>query len=187
MKGNQNIINISFRNKEAGWKNYTLAIDGRNDKQQLLSARENTFMNGFLHNLYLRPSCYACPLKPLRSVSDITIADYWGIENILPEFDDNKGVSLVMINTVKGKAIYDKLEKEDRETTYAEAIAGNSRIENSAIVPIKRAVFFKRWKRGKLSPLINRLTRRSIVKKIIIFVLKNIGLYAFIKAMAKGI
>lgn len=28
---------------------------------------------------------------------DITIADYWGIEKVAPEFDDNKGVSLVLV------------------------------------------------------------------------------------------
>jgi coenzyme F420-reducing hydrogenase beta subunit len=185
MKDNQNIINVNFRNKAEGWKNYVLSIDRKNDEQQLMAVRENTFMNGFLQNLYLRPSCYACPLKPLKSVSDITIGDYWGVQNILPEFDDNKGVSLVMINTLKGKTIYDKLEKDDRETTYAEAIAGNSKVEESAIKPMKRAVFFKRWKQGKLTPLINKLTRPSIAKKTIVSIFKMIGLYDFAKTLLK--
>jgi hypothetical protein len=186
MKNNSSIININFRNKEAGWKKYTFAIIGINGNRKYFSSSKNIFMNGFLQNLYLRPSCYQCPSKLLKSGSDITIADYWGIQNILPEFDDDKGVSLVMINTVKGKMIYDQLEKDDRETTYTNAVNVNTKIEDSAIMPVKRELFFKKWKNGKLSPLINKLTKHSMGRKIIILVLKKIKLYAFVKAMIKG-
>ena len=43
---------------------------------------------------------------------DITIADYWGIENAAPEFDDNKGVSLVLINNDKGNKIFDAIKEQ---------------------------------------------------------------------------
>jgi hypothetical protein len=109
---------------------------------------KNVFMKGFLHDLYLQPSCYQCPSKSLKSGSDITIADYWGIQNILSEFDDDKGVSLVMINTDKGKMIYDKLEKNDRETSYGSALSGNPSIEKSVKMPPKRFVFFNDWKKA---------------------------------------
>jgi hypothetical protein len=185
MENNSSIITINFRNKEVGWKKYTFTINDKNGNKKSFSSSENIFMNGFLQNLYLRPSCYQCPSKLLKSGSDITIADYWGVQTILPGFDDDKGVSLVMINTVKGKMIYDQLEKDDRETTYTNAVIVNTKIEKSAIMPAKRTLFFKKWKNGKLSPLINKLTKRSMGRKIIILVLKKIGLYAFIKAMIK--
>ena len=61
-------------------------------------------MRGFLANLYTRPSCFACPAKELKSGSDITLGDYWGIAITQPELDDDKGVSAVVVNTEKGQA-----------------------------------------------------------------------------------
>lgn len=70
---------------------------------------ENIFMKGFLANLYLRPSCYKCKAKNGAANSDITIADYWGIQRFHPDFDDDKGVSAVFIHTCKGKGIFNDL------------------------------------------------------------------------------
>ena len=55
-------------------------------------------MRAFLSDLILRPSCYECKAKAGRSGSDITIADFWGVQNILSGFDDDKGVSLLLVN-----------------------------------------------------------------------------------------
>ena len=60
----------------------------------------------------MRPSCYECKYKRINHPGDITIADYWGIEKIAPDFDDNKGVSLVLINNEKGREIFKKTEKD---------------------------------------------------------------------------
>lgn len=59
-------------------------------------------MNLFLNDIILRPSCYACKFKGGRSNSDLTIADCWGIKQLTSEMDDDKGISLVMINTNTG-------------------------------------------------------------------------------------
>ncbi len=63
-------------------------------------------MKGFLSDLYLRPSCYSCTAKNYRSGSDLSLADYWGVEHIHPEFYDDKGVSLITINSQKGLEIF---------------------------------------------------------------------------------
>jgi ferredoxin len=117
------------------------------------------FVKGFLNNIYLRPSCYACPVKPLRSGSDITIGDYFGIKNIRPLFYDTKGISLVLIHSVKGYGIYRQLKKKDRETDYYTALFGNKCIEKSVAVPIVRAVFFQKWKTEDITRLISKLIR----------------------------
>ena len=64
-------------------------------------------MRGFLSHLSLRPSCHACPSKNGKSASDISIADFWGIENIDAAFSDNQGVSMLLINTQKGKQLWE--------------------------------------------------------------------------------
>ena len=89
------IKGISFRDKCLGWKKYSFALtfseataDGEKNTVLLSSVfTENLYMNVFLSNLSLRLSCYACPAKAGKSGSDITIADFWGIEDVLPDFE----------------------------------------------------------------------------------------------------
>ena len=69
-------------------------------------------MKVFLKDLCLRPSCYDCHSKSLHRNSDITLADFWGIKEICPEMYDNKGTSLVFINSDKGKKLFDEILKD---------------------------------------------------------------------------
>jgi coenzyme F420-reducing hydrogenase beta subunit len=191
----QRIIGIKFRDKIYGWSyNYIFSISylSENTKGKMLffteTSQTNSFAKGFLKNIYLRLSCYKCPVKSLKSGSDITLGDYWKIWNVLPEFDDKKGVSLVMVNTEKGKKFYELLNKKDHETTYAEAIAGNSMIEKSTMLPAKRTLFFEKWLNEPIIPLINKLTRDSVkrrFKKTIIALLRKFKILPFVKALLK--
>lgn len=97
------ITGISFRDKKLGWKKFSFVVRGKSagqaDKNSVLLSdihQNNVYMKAFLSDLILRPSCYGCRAKGGRSGSDITIADFWGIQNIMPDFDDDKGVSLVL-------------------------------------------------------------------------------------------
>lgn len=106
-EGDVLIENISFRDKRLGWKKYSFALTlsvpiGHGEKNTVLlseSLNKNIFLRGFLANLYLRPSCYACPAKSFKSESDLTIGDFWSIERVMPEVWDDKGVSVVFVNT----------------------------------------------------------------------------------------
>jgi coenzyme F420-reducing hydrogenase beta subunit len=175
MIGGGGIGRIGFRDKIWGWKILTFAISyevteiSRFDEDPVRvkfveSSDRTPFMKGFLQNLYLRPSCYNCPAKSLSSGSDITIGDYWGILNFLPDFDDDKGVSLVMVNSQKGREIYEILTKEDIQTTYLDAFAGNQVIEKSVVMPVERNIFFSRWQHESLFKLISRLTAFSLLE-----------------------
>lgn len=61
----------------------------------------------FYKNLSLRPVCYECPFSGKKRVSDITIADFWGYEVLKPHLNDNKGISLVLVNTLKGQQVFE--------------------------------------------------------------------------------
>ena len=70
-------------------------------------------MKAFLQNLILRHSCYDCSFKNYKTCSDITLGDFWGVETLFPEdknFLDNKGVSVALINSIKGKKLFDKIK-----------------------------------------------------------------------------
>ena len=182
------IENINFRNKiQSGWKNYCFSITMKQSKKSIIEPHlKNDWMNGFLHHVYIRPSCSSCPAKSFSSKSDISIGDYWGIQNILPKFDDDKGVSLVFVLSEKGNEFFSKIKAETIETNYQDALIGNPIIIKSINLHPKRNNFYKSLQKSpntvsvirKYSklPLRDRY-RSSLIKvlvkmKIINFILK---------------
>ena len=143
------ITNITFRDKTTGWKNYSFTTHFANQVNIKTAFSEisyqNPYMQGFLKDLYLRPSCYVCPAKKGKSHSDITIADYWGINQYLPEFDDDRGISLIMVNTGKGQSKYDLLAVLNIETPYEQALSNNSSIEHSVAILKLRKYFWRAY------------------------------------------
>ena len=98
----------TFRYKEKGWRGYNIKAEFVNGKSKINTPDIKIYSYIYSSNLALRPSCYYCKFANLKRPSDITIGDFWGIEKIMPEIDDDKGVSLVLINTSKGKEIFEK-------------------------------------------------------------------------------
>jgi len=105
-KENKKIVDVDFRDKKNfGWAAHkdTVIFD---DGSQYSG---DVFTKLFYGHNILRKACFGCPYRNLNRVGDISIADCWGIATEYPEFDDNKGVSLVIVNTLKGKEIYKSL------------------------------------------------------------------------------
>lgn len=139
------ITDISFRDKKDGWKNYYFMIRTSNGNINYEKAGDNIYMNGFLKDLYLRPSCYDCKFKTLNRASDITLADFWGIDKVLPELYDERGVSLCWTSSEKGRDI---LVEALEQTVYCkvdlqEAIRHNSSAIKSVNMHKNRDKFFK--------------------------------------------
>lgn len=66
-----------------------------------------SYIYTFYKNLNVRRSCAKCPYTNLQRVSDITLADFWGWQNSVPEMNkDDRGISLVLLNTEKGKELF---------------------------------------------------------------------------------
>ena len=70
-----------------------------------ISYKKNDYMKAFLHDYILRPSCYACQFKYNNISSDLIIGDFWGINKKLKKFDDDLGISEILINTKKGESL----------------------------------------------------------------------------------
>ena len=104
---------------------------------------ENLFLRGFLKDLYLRPSCYACPSKQLRSGSDITLGDWWGINTLMPEIDDDRGISAVTVNTDKGCMALASASVKLYSLPYVELTKRNPALVHSCAIPENRARFFQ--------------------------------------------
>lgn len=105
-----NIKQIDFRNKSSGWRNFSLYVKG--DKKNINTLHfKDTYMIAFLKNYTLRESCYCCKFKNNKSLSDITMGDFWGIENFtnLP-FKIDLGVSFMQVNTDKGLNLFNEIK-----------------------------------------------------------------------------
>lgn len=165
---NSKISDIKFRDKERGWKKYSFVTKFENGSIYSKISREDIYMKGFLNNLYLRPSCYECKAKNFKSGSDISLADYWGIESKHSNFDDDIGVSLVLVNSKKGKNIIDSLENtiEILKTDLEYAINQNPCIIKSVNYNYKREEFFKRFNGDNFDKLVIKYTRVPLINKL---------------------
>lgn len=124
------ITNINFRDKQFGWHSYFFTY--RVNKKKFCSSN---FASFFFSNLGMRDLCYSCKYKNLNRVGDITIGDFWGIEKSFKTFPDKKGVSLVILNTNKGRMFFDQC-KDD--FYYVEAKKEQC-LQRSLIGPINRS------------------------------------------------
>ena len=143
---NASFSEIAFRDKCNGWKQLTLCI--RNQEEELLKekAGENSYMNGFLGNLYLRPSCSECPYTTCQRIGDITLGDFWGIQNFKKKLDDDKGTSLLLINNRKGRELLEKIKpllKVCEERPLKEAVSGNPVLKHPCTPHKNRQTFFE--------------------------------------------
>lgn len=182
---------IQFRNKTEGWKKFSFEATIRKADQNTVLIREslseNIYMRGFLRDLYLRPSCYKCPAKNHKSIADLTIADFWGIQNYYPDFDDDKGVSLVMTLTDKGKFFYSMIlnNQDSMKVDYQIALQGNPSIIKSVAENPKRKIFFRELGSAKkLTAEISMLTKPSFkqsIKQRVYYVVKILGILSLIK------
>lgn len=162
---------ISSRHKKYGWKRFSVSFSFENDTEYLCQLNCDPFMRAFLNNMCLRPSCYDCSFKSLERNSDITLADFWGIEKVIPDFDDDKGTSLIMVHTEKGKQILEKVNGIIlKSIDLNEAVKYNTSAYKSVKKPSKREAFLAQLTDENFEKKVNEFCRPSLknrIKKII--------------------
>ena len=167
--GDVRVENIAFRDKRYGWKKFsfalTLSAPGRRGAKNTVLLREtkykNVFLKGFLRDLYLRPSCHECPAKCFKSGSDVTIGDFWSINDYLPRENDHCGYSLCLVHSdIKWPF---KSIRLDDETVYKTNVS----IYRSSRAHKNRKLFFKDYARGRnVIPLIGRYATVTLKKRV---------------------
>ena len=104
------LTEIQFRDKTHGWAAMRMSMAFENGKRYSETAGRDNFYFGFFHGLYYRQSCYACRFASSDRIGDITLGDFWGIEQTESELDPQKGISLVVVNTEKGRDMLAEIE-----------------------------------------------------------------------------
>lgn len=179
MKNKGKLNKVNFRCKEAGWvnfgmKEYIFRKEQKKEKIKYISKDEDSYMQMFLKDYCLRPSCYECRAKEIK-MSDITIADFWGIESVVPKMNDGMGTSLVLIRTEKGEAIFEFCNKNIKlvEVSYKDGIKDNPAEYRSCVRPVEREAFFKDMQNMNYEELEKKYTvqiKRTIKRKVKILI-----------------
>lgn len=176
-KDKNELKKVNFRNKDNGWKEYNMDFE-YNRFQYKINHNNDLYMKAFLRNTILRDSCYNCQFKKKNRISDITLADFWGIEKVLPQMDDNKGTSLVIVNTEKGKELIEKIKSKImfKQVNLEDAIKYNPSMVSSSTKDKNRDKFFQNIDNMEFDKLISKYTHHNnIVKKIIKKILKTLA------------
>lgn len=142
------LISFKFKDKELGWRSLVKRFDFKNGKTMYSRAQDNDLYSMAYHgNIVSRPSCYSCQFKGFPRMSDITIADFWGVEKYayLKDIDDNAGTSAVMCNSSKGLTFYKQLKNiTSLETTIEKILPGNPALLHEQKMPMmNRDAFFR--------------------------------------------
>lgn len=176
----EDISSVNFRDKSIGWEEYSICIEYKNKSVFNQLAKDNLYMRGFVNDFYLRPSCYDCQSKGINRASDITLGDFWGIDNILPELNDKKGTSIVLIQSKKGENLFNQIKENIifKETDIKDVVKFNKSIIESAVKNEKRDKFFKYIEKFKFNQAIDLSIEKSkigTIKKYIKFKISNIS------------
>mgnify|MGYP005802589035 FL=1 len=160
---------INMRSKVSGWSRYgySTEFDYGNGKITRIHNSQDLFMQAFTGNICLRNSCSNCKAKGVERCTDFTLGDYWGIWNQHPEFDDNKGTSVVFVHSQKGREILEQLSdkmdclKVDIEVAYKE----NGSLVNSSPAHSGRDEFLEQITADNFEDLVKKYFPQESVQK----------------------
>ena len=176
----EKLLNVNFRSKVEGWKEELTTTT--TTTTTTIDAKWDNFMRAFLRNLSLNESCTICQFNKLPRVADLTIADFWGVNDFDESLNDNRGLSIVLVNNLRGNSFLEKLPKECflSEVSLDFVIKYNKTICGSTIPNKNRQAFSKEIAKGKsLKYCIKKYDRKPLYK--VLFNLLPVFIKDFIK------
>lgn len=157
------VVYSKAKSKEYGWRSLTHKVVLANGKTYYETKDNNLFTKGYLSTgVFCRPSCYECRFKGFPRISDITLADYWGIEKVKNSLDKDLGTSLVMINSKKGLDYFETIKPHINyiQTSFQSTLLGNLALIKPLDAPkVSRLDFFED---------LDRMTFTEIAQKYIV-------------------
>ena len=165
------ICHVNFRYKVPNWRGYSLRLVFQNGRESCVEHGNDEYIKLFLSEICLRPSCYDCKFRESRSGADLTIGDAWGVEQWMPHMDDNKGTSVVVVNTEKGQRLladimpYMVCEEADGKTVLA-----SNRMYYKSVKPHpNRKKFFAAFASGASMEELVALTKKPLWRRVLSF------------------
>lgn len=187
------LVKLNMRDKSTSWSRYSCAYhyeystgcETTSTYQLTRDKYHDVFLRGYNALLFSRPSCYSCPAKLDFSSADIILGDFWHIEEILPEWNDNMGTSAVIIRTEQGQALFRSIQVTHQKVEMDVLRRFNKAMFSSHPIPLGyhnkknlRAELYQRIANGcSLSASVAELTHIPVSYKVWRKIKKLLGLY----------
>lgn len=152
----ESIKHVNFKEKSIGWDSFCFHIE--TDKHCFKErGMKNLFLQSMFRSWNMRKSCFNCPFKKAERISDFTLSDCWGAYKLVPQINDNKGLSSVVVHSKKGQDLWNIVkDKMDTVIIPIEDIADG----NSNLISNKPQT----GDRGKFYCLLHKNPRKAFVK-----------------------
>lgn len=162
------VSKFSFRDKKQGWKGFNISAECENGIILKNSRYVSSYIELYGQGAILRPSCYQCRYSSLTRPSDLTIGDFWGIDQLYPEFDDDRGVSMVLANTRKGNELFCKINNQLKwfEVSKDDILFKQPNLKNPAQSIVSRKRFWKYYTIGGYKKAANIYTQTGTLNYI---------------------
>ena len=184
------IENYYHRSKENGWHKHTELQVYHSGKRDCQSLESRNYKNLYYSNLAHRPSCYRCEYTSTKRPSDITIADFWGIERSMPDYDDDKGVSLMLVNTEKGQKWLAGAEGTLLLRPSSIADCMQTMLQRPVGMPAKRQQFWIDYSTKGFKYIVRKYggyNNKSRLQRVVKVVLSKLGLFELALRARKSI
>jgi polysaccharide pyruvyl transferase WcaK-like protein/coenzyme F420-reducing hydrogenase beta subunit len=164
------IIKANFRSKVSGWKRFSMELNFKDKSSWIKNTSEDSYLKAFLSDISVRDSCTSCAYKGEIRASDITLADFWGIEqtSIYPDFADDKGTSLVILNSKSGNELFNQISANIKslEVSKCDALKCNKPYYESVVANGLKKDFFRDLKKMDFDKVVKKYCGSSIAAKI---------------------
>lgn len=150
-KNNSKVVSYEFREKHHGWNFPQVVVSFENGVVRRFIPWADSFFHGFSLNVFLRPSCYRCPFAAGDRVGDLTLGDCWRVAASHPQYDDNRGTSLLLVNTEKGREMVSQVADRlvSHEYDFELARKRNHTLYAPSTECSRRGAFFSNFRQHK--------------------------------------
>lgn len=184
------LVEFSFRYKKKGWKGYPILAKFQNGKKYENNFKTSGYMTMFRKNLLAPERCFNCQFAG-NYMSDITIADFWGVEICMPEVPTKGGVSVIIAHSKKGDDLLEKMNAKDvllEQTPNDDYIKYNSNLYKPTTKPKNYDEFWKDYETKGIEYVLKKYGENNLKGKIKFNIkrfLRDSGLLAIIKKVIK--
>jgi coenzyme F420-reducing hydrogenase beta subunit len=164
------VSEVYFRDKREGWDEYHVTVKFSDGSEYSVNHNNDLYIQGFIGETTLRKSCYQCKFKGIDNrQSDITLGDLWGAKDLAPDLYDDKGTSLLIISSEKGRKIMDAIQTDivTENIDVDKAFEINWAAIRSARPSVYQPLFEKIMRKGKNAyDILKRLYAPSLTQKV---------------------
>lgn len=161
---------LTFKDKRNGWNSPT-AIVVINNKEVPIK----DYVRVFYNRCALRPSCHVCPYATMDRKTDMTIGDFWHIEQTIPDFYDPNGTSLFLIHTIRGEELFEKIKGNLDYRLSNTKQCWQANLEAPTPVSEHRQEFWNDYKRKGIEYIMKKYGSVALISRVKNKLLKIIG------------